>query len=65
MRAWSIQDSAEIYNVRNWGREFFRINEVGNIEVTPSGPRGEAIDLKRLVEDLERRGIQLPILVRP
>ncbi len=61
---WSIQDSTELYNVRNWGREFFRINDGGNIEVTPAGPRGDGIDLKTLIDDLERRGIQLPILVR-
>jgi arginine decarboxylase len=61
---WSIQDSSETYSVRHWGRDFFRINELGNIEVTPMGPRHDAVDLKVLVDDLERRGIQLPILVR-
>jgi arginine decarboxylase len=64
MRGWSIQDSTELYNVRNWGRDFFRINDDGNMEVTPAGPRGDSIDLRKLVDDLERRGIQLPILVR-
>jgi len=61
---WSTQDSSELYNVRNWGRDFFRINEEGNLEVTPTGPRGDGIDLRKLVDDLERRGIQPPILVR-
>ncbi len=64
MRAWTIQDSIELYNIRNWGRDFFRINEAGNIEVTPAGPRSDAIDLKVLIDDLEKRGIYLPILVR-
>ncbi len=61
---WTIQDSSEIYSVRHWGRDFFRINEAGNIEVTPTGPRHDGIDLKALIDDLERRGINLPILVR-
>lgn len=64
MRGWSIQDSVELYNIRNWGRDYFRINEGGNIEVTPAGARADGIDLKTLIDDLERRGIQLPILVR-
>ncbi len=64
MRGWSIQDSVELYNIRNWGRDYFRINEGGNIEATPAGARADAIDLKTLIDDLERRGIQLPILVR-
>ncbi len=64
MRAWSSQDSVELYNVRNWGRDFFRINDRGNIEVTPSGPRGESIDLKQLVDDLVSRDLQPPLLIR-
>ncbi len=64
MRGWSIQDSIELYNIRNWGRDYFRINERGNIEVTPAGPRSDAIDLKVLMDDLAKRGINLPILVR-
>ena len=64
MRAWSSQDSVELYNVRNWGRDFFRINDRGNIEVTPAGPRGESIDLKQLVDDLVSRDLQPPLLIR-
>lgn len=64
MRGWTIQDSVELYNIRNWGRDYFRINDAGHIEVTPCGARGESIDFKTLIDDLERRGIQLPILVR-
>ncbi len=64
MRGWNVQDSAELYNVRNWGRDFFRINDAGNVEVTPAGPRHDAIDMKTLVDDLQARGIQLPILLR-
>lgn len=64
MRGWTIQDSAELYNVRNWGRDFFKINEAGNVEVTPSGPRNGGFDMKVLIDDLQARGIQLPILLR-
>ena len=64
MRGWTVHDSSELYNVRNWGRDFFRINEKGNLEVTPAGPRNDAIDLKGLIDDVQARGIQLPILLR-
>lgn len=64
MRGWTIHDSSELYNVRNWGRDFFRINEKGNLEVTPAGPRNDAIDLKGLIDEVQARGIQLPILLR-
>ena len=64
MRGWSIQDSVELYNVRNWGRDFFRINEAGNVEVTPAGPRSGSLDLKQLVDELVSRDLPAPLLIR-
>ncbi|RPJ83579.1 MAG: biosynthetic arginine decarboxylase, partial [Acidobacteria bacterium] len=64
MRAWTVKDSLELYNVNGWGRDFFSINEAGNVTVTPSGPGTLKIDLKELVDDLRSRGLNLPILIR-
>ena len=64
MRTWSIQDSMDLYNVRNWGTPFFSINAAGNACVHPQGPSGPTVDLKQIVDELQRRGIQLPILIR-
>jgi arginine decarboxylase len=64
IRAWTLRDAAETYNVHAWGAGYFRINETGHIEVTPEGADGGAVDLYDLVLDLERRGIGLPILLR-
>jgi arginine decarboxylase len=64
LRAWTVRDSAELYNVDGWGRGFFSINDAGNIEVTPAGPGSPRIDLKRLVDDLRSRGLRLPMLIR-
>ncbi len=64
LRAWTIQDSSELYNIGGWGRDFFSINEAGNVEVTPAGPGTLKIDLKELVDDLQSRGLNLPILIR-
>ncbi|HET6898834.1 MAG TPA: biosynthetic arginine decarboxylase [Vicinamibacteria bacterium] len=64
LRAWTIKDSLELYNVSGWGKDFFSINEAGHVQVTPAGPGSHAIDLKELVEDLRERGLNLPILIR-
>jgi len=64
LRAWTIKDALELYNVNGWGKEFFTINQAGNVEVTPSGPSLARIDLKELVDDLLDRGLSLPILIR-
>jgi len=64
LRAWTVKDSIELYNVTGWGRDFFSINEAGNVVVTPSGPGSPKVDLKELVDDLRSRGLNLPILIR-
>jgi arginine decarboxylase len=64
LRAWTVKDSLELYNVTGWGRDFFSINDAGHVQVTPSGPASPKIDLKELVDDLRDRGLNLPLLIR-
>ena len=64
LRAWTVKDSLELYNVTGWGRDFFGINDAGHIEVTPAGPGSPRIDLKELVDDVRSRGLNLPLLIR-
>jgi arginine decarboxylase len=64
MEKWKIQDAIETYGVRNWGKGYFGINKAGHVTVHPSKRADLAIDLKELVDQLQARGIQLPILLR-
>jgi arginine decarboxylase len=64
LRAWTVKDSLELYNVNGWGRDFFTINDAGHVEVTPAGPGSPRIDLKELVDDVRSRGLNLPLLIR-
>ncbi|HXQ20937.1 MAG TPA: biosynthetic arginine decarboxylase [Candidatus Acidoferrales bacterium] len=64
MRGWTVRDSAELYNVANWGAGFFTVNEKGHVEVRPRGDQGSGIDLLDLVQDLHQRGLRTPLLVR-
>lgn len=61
---WNSRKSAELYGINYWGSQYFRINEAGNVEVTPQGSKGPALDLSNLVDDLRERGIRVPILLR-
>ena len=47
-----------------WGGGYFGIDSAGHVKVTPAGPDGRGVDLHELVVDLQRRGLQLPVLVR-
>lgn len=63
MRKWRIEDSAELYNIKGWGVNYFSINEKGNVEVTPRRD-GVGVDLKELVDELQLRDVSTPILLR-
>ncbi len=64
MQTWTTADSAELYGIPNWGRDFLAISPAGHLMVAPRGAAGSKLDLKDLVDDMERRGISLPLLVR-
>jgi arginine decarboxylase len=61
---WKTHDALETYFVRNWGKGYFHINPAGHVTVHPDKNPERAIDLKELVDQLQTRGIQLPILLR-
>jgi arginine decarboxylase len=64
IRGWTVRDSIELYNVHAWGAGFFTVNAKGHVEVRPHGEGGPAVDLLELVEDLQRRGLRTPMLIR-
>jgi arginine decarboxylase len=61
---WSTAEAAELYDVASWGKGYFSVGKNGNLWVHPSKEPNRAIDLKELVDNLQLRGISLPILVR-
>jgi arginine decarboxylase len=63
-KRWSIKDSAKTYNLDNWGDDLFSINKSGNMCVHPSSNAKQSIDLRVLVDDLIKRKIKPPILLR-
>src|SRR5690606_14394971 len=62
--SWTTVDSAELYEIERWGKGYFSIGENGHVLVHPTKERERSIDLKQLVDRLQMRGINLPILVR-
>ena len=63
-RKWSLADSVETYEIRTWGNPYFGVNDKGHVVVHPDGPNGPAADLKELVDEVSKRGIGLPLLIR-
>lgn len=61
---WTLEDSARLYGISNWGQGYFSVNAEGNVAVHPSQDVGAAIDLKKLVDELRERDINVPVLIR-
>jgi arginine decarboxylase len=61
---WKVHDAAETYGIRNWSKGYFSVNKSGHVAVHPNKLPEQAIDLKSLIDQIQARGIQLPILLR-
>ena len=61
---WSVSDAAELYEILRWGKGYFSISGAGHVQVHPTKDPARAIDLKQLADDLQARGINLPLLIR-
>ena len=60
----AIEQTLETYGIENWGAGYFDVNRKGNLIVHPAENDSRAADLKEIIDDLTRRGIGTPVLLR-
>jgi arginine decarboxylase len=63
-QGWSTDDSAELYQVRAWGKGYFAVNAAGHVVVRPDTTAAHEIDLFEVVEGLKARDLTAPVVVR-
>ena len=61
--AWSTEQSAEIYGIKNWGADYFSVSDSGEAIVHPHG-NGTGVSLRKIVDGLIDRGLNMPVLLR-
>src|SRR5271169_4116542 len=61
---WSIAEAGELYDVSRWGKGYFSVGKNGHLWVHPDKEPARGLDLKELIDNLQLRGISLPILIR-
>lgn len=61
---WSATEAEELYEVRSWGNGYFSVGENGNVQVHPGRNPALHIDMMELINRLQLRGLELPVLVR-
>src|SRR5258706_1907014 len=63
-RVWTCADAAKLYSIHEWGNRYFSVNDEGHVTVHPTQDPKLKVDLKKLIDELRERDIQLPMLVR-
>jgi arginine decarboxylase len=61
---FTTDDAVNLYGLDGWGNGYLAIGEDGHLLVTPTREPTRAIDVYRVVEDLAKRGIKTPLLLR-
>ena len=59
-----IEETTETYGIENWGAGYFGVNRKGNLIVRASENDSNSADVKEIIDDLKRRGITTPVLIR-
>lgn len=61
----AIEQTLETYGIEDWGAGYFGINRKGNLVVHPSeSDQARAADVREIIDDLRKRGISTPVLLR-
>jgi arginine decarboxylase len=63
-RPWHSDQAKVLYNLDKWGAPYFTVNAEGHVAVRPLFEADTEIDIFEIIEEVKRRDIQLPVLIR-
>ena len=65
LQQWSVEDSTELYGIRNWGAGYFGVSPEGDVVIYPSGDsKGVAVSVPEVIRGMRERGYDMPVLLR-
>jgi len=59
-----LEQTVETYGIDNWGADYFGVNKKGNLVVYAPENENLTADVKEIIDDLQKRGISTPVLLR-
>lgn len=59
-----IEQTIETYGIENWGADYFGVNRKGNLIVRAPENENLTADVKEIIDDLRKRGVNTPVLLR-
>ena len=60
----AIEQIIETYGIDNWGADYFGVNRKGHLVVHAPENENLTADVKEIIDDLRKRGVNTPILLR-
>lgn len=65
LQQWTVEDSSELYGIRNWGCGYFGVSPEGEVVIYPSGDgHGTAVSIPEVIRGMRERGYAMPVLLR-
>nr|WP_077071667.1 biosynthetic arginine decarboxylase [Mailhella massiliensis] len=65
MQKWTVEDSVDLYGIRNWSSGYFDISSKGEVVIRPFGREGgPEVSVLEIIHELKARGYDLPVLLR-
>ena len=65
LQPWSVEDSTELYGIRNWGAGYFGVSPKGEVVVYPSGQNSNVcVSIPEVIRGMRDRGYDMPVLLR-
>ncbi len=64
LNRWDVKKSEELYGISNWGKDYFTIDEKGELIINPFSRKDSGVSLMEIVRGVEDRGFDMPVLLR-
>lgn len=64
LEKWTVEQSAELYGVANWGGGYFDVASDGSLVITPFQGQSVSVSIPSIISGLRERGQALPVLLR-
>lgn len=64
-KSWTVDDSADLYSIREWGEQYFDIADNGEVHVTlGKKPSDKSVSIMDIISGMKERGLEMPAILR-
>lgn len=65
LERWTIENSIDLYGIRNWGGGYFDVSDKGEVVINPTGKDpANVVSMMDIISGIKERGLEMPILLR-